>query len=535
MRKLFRDIMICSIVLCASAIHVSAKITTLDYDGGNTPFVLSGVTDIDKAGQNVTVKIVNHGGEILYAQQIRTERSGQYSFQFELDDYGDAIANISEEGVLQTPVNLYKSTSNEIENALRRLNSGEGIVSIVTDENDTITPKVLQLNSAKLNSLNESGLYAKVIDEKETYSTLPEFLDYCKVAEFLVSCETASAAELLIAMEEYADYLHFTEKNALTVFESCGNEEKVQLLSGVCGKPYTNIEAFCNKLYDHVITKKINEKTNYNEKYSFAGKNNDFIGLDLDAYEKLGDLYDEFKKEAFANSFNDVNDIKKKCKEVYDKYKAYAGGDRGSESSPESSKNVSVTGLSDKEETSPSTIAFNDLEQYEWARESILALAQKGVINGKGNGIFAPGDLVTRAEFTKILVGALQIEGSGTGPEFSDVSRSHWAYPYVLSAFNTGIVKGISNQWFGANENLKREDMAVLCLRAIEYKKAWSETDNNEVTFADEGQISEYAKDAVKKLSKAGIINGKGNNCFDPDAALTRAEAAKVIYSLMGR
>ena len=51
--------------------------------------------------------------------------------------------------------------------------------------------------------------------------------------------------------------------------------------------------------------------------------------------------------------------------------------------------------------------------------------------------------------------------------------------------------------------------------------------------FADDAQISDYAKEAVYALRKRAIINGKENNLFAPFDNATRAEAAKVIYGLI--
>ena len=49
------------------------------------------------------------------------------------------------------------------------------------------------------------------------------------------------------------------------------------------------------------------------------------------------------------------------------------------------------------------------------------------------------------------------------------------------------------------------------------------------VTFADNAQISSWAKDAVKAMQQAGILAGKLNNRFDPKGTATRAEVATVL------
>ena len=79
---------------------------------------------------------------------------------------------------------------------------------------------------------------------------------------------------------------------------------------------------------------------------------------------------------------------------------------------------------------------------------------------------------------------------------------------------------------------MTREDFATIIVRAAEAFGYEFEADD--AVFADDAEISGYAKDAIYKLKKAGIISGKGENNFAPKATATRAEAAKIIASVIG-
>ena len=177
-----------------------------------------------------------------------------------------------------------------------------------------------------------------------------------------------------------------------------------------------------------------------------------------------------------------------------------------------------------------SNTLFSDIASVSWAKEAIESLAARGVISGKAQGIFAPNDNVTRAEFVKILVGAFSLTDANSNASFADVPQSHWAYKYIATASSKGIVNGIGNGMFGTDSNITRQDIAVLCYRLATSKGAQF-TQSGE--FADESVISAYAKEAASKLKGAGIINGKESNNFDPVSFATRAEAAKIIYQLM--
>ena len=113
---------------------------------------------------------------------------------------------------------------------------------------------------------------------------------------------------------------------------------------------------------------------------------------------------------------------------------------------------------------------------------------------------------------------------------FADVADM-WYKPYVLKAKSFGIVNGISDTEFGIGSNITRQDMAVMISRTI--KKLGIETEKTDVNaFADDGKVSDYAKESVLFMKSIGLIEGN-NNEFRPIDNLTRAEASKVIYELL--
>lgn len=174
---------------------------------------------------------------------------------------------------------------------------------------------------------------------------------------------------------------------------------------------------------------------------------------------------------------------------------------------------------------------FEDLADAEWAEEAIAYLYDKNVINGKSENIFAPNDFVTREEFVKMLVLALNIEAAEDSDiDFPDVDAGEWYAPYIKTASAKGIVNGMGDR-FGIGFNITREDMAVMCKRAADTVGLELAAQRSEPNFEDE--ISDYAREAVKSLYKAGVINGTGNNLFSASANATRAEAAKMIYGII--
>lgn len=176
---------------------------------------------------------------------------------------------------------------------------------------------------------------------------------------------------------------------------------------------------------------------------------------------------------------------------------------------------------------------FDDLINHSWAEESILKLYNKGIINGKGNGKFAPNDNVTRAEAVKMIALAFNITDDLAKCSFSDVKEDSWMYPYIAAATEKEIILGYNADTFGTNDSITREDFATIIVRTI--KVMGTELDETETlqNFKDSENISEYAKEAVEILQKANILNGTDDNLFMPKKTTTRAEASKVIAALL--
>lgn len=174
-------------------------------------------------------------------------------------------------------------------------------------------------------------------------------------------------------------------------------------------------------------------------------------------------------------------------------------------------------------------VEFSDVAADHWAATAIEYLAGKGVVSGKGDGKFYPDDLVTREEFTKIMVEAFRLHNKDAKADFADVAPERWSYSYIASALEAGLITGVSETEFAPAAYISRQDMAVIIYRAA---KLLGVNLSGNATFADSAAIASYAKEAVAKLAGAGIINGVENNRFAPTELVTRAQAAKIVYEL---
>jgi len=178
-------------------------------------------------------------------------------------------------------------------------------------------------------------------------------------------------------------------------------------------------------------------------------------------------------------------------------------------------------------------VAFNDTAGVRsWAGRAIEVMAAKGAIEGRGGGVFDPGSSVTRAEFAKMLVKALDLESAKATTNFADVKSTDWFAPYVASAVKHGIIQGRSAQIFDPHAKITRAEMATMIARALKVKqnvKAPADLDGALSDFADADDIHASLREGVAIAADKGLIVGYDGK-FHPNDNATRAQAAVVLY-----
>ena len=175
---------------------------------------------------------------------------------------------------------------------------------------------------------------------------------------------------------------------------------------------------------------------------------------------------------------------------------------------------------------------FNDMDQSHWAYSAIIDMANKGILQGYEDGTFRPDDLVTREQFAKILVLAMEIplKDSDSVSTFADIDTTSWAYQYVeaVKQYLTGYKEG-DKLYFRGDNIAVREDMAVAIVIAKGLDKQSIDMGVLD-SFSDKDGISQNLKNYIAIAVKNHIMDGYGDGFFGPQNALTRAEAAELMY-----
>lgn len=175
---------------------------------------------------------------------------------------------------------------------------------------------------------------------------------------------------------------------------------------------------------------------------------------------------------------------------------------------------------------------YTDVSTGAWYYDYVMVANELGIMQGNGNRTFLPEKSLTRAELVQVLANYAEADlSSNTASGFSDVAAGAWYAPAVAWAKENGYISGYPDGTFKPNQTVTREDFCTIMSRYLQKQGVTYTTKT--VTFADESQIAGYAKEHVAYCAGIGLVNGVGNDKFDPKAGTKRAEAATIMVRLV--
>lgn len=179
-----------------------------------------------------------------------------------------------------------------------------------------------------------------------------------------------------------------------------------------------------------------------------------------------------------------------------------------------------------------SKVTFSDIAGHK-NQQAIEKLVGMGVINGMGDGTFAPNKTMTRAQFCTIVVKALGIKPLESRV-FSDVPSGQWYSGYVGAANANGIVNGVGNGKFDPNGTITRQEAASMVVRAAKVlgqNTAAANADSTLSRFSDSAKVASYAKEPLAYCYDSGILSAE--KTIQPTKAILRCEIAQMVYNLL--
>nr|WP_326183608.1 S-layer homology domain-containing protein [uncultured Oscillibacter sp.] len=163
---------------------------------------------------------------------------------------------------------------------------------------------------------------------------------------------------------------------------------------------------------------------------------------------------------------------------------------------------------------------FSDVTDQSTA-VAVESLRLMGVLDGYSDGSFRPTAALTRAQFCKMAVYAMNGESElglyRTVTVFPDVKPSHWASSYInMAAKGKNIISGYPDGRFHPDRTVTVGQAVTILLRLLGYK--------------DENVGGVWPDSYMAVGATIGLTDGVGTN---GGAALTRAQAAQLFLNLL--
>lgn len=485
---------------------------------------------------------------LAYRGQAVTDTDGSFTIRFKLKDdaevEGDAVSGqykvlfASAQGAEEDTLSF--SNLNDAADLTEKINAAAAgdentavaaIQDIITNNPDALGIRADELEQMDTEMLAEL-VYAYIADTgalADAKSTISLF-DQCTVILLTVNGKIDN-------LFDYAQALALDNSKIKRLYQMDFVDAALQqeLTKEMSGKAIETVDDFYEALTEQFVLNAV-EHPNGTENVKTVIKEL-CAEIGIDAAQAANAADSVYTKLAYR-TFRSYSELAAAFNSAYsDAVRVPSGGNGGNGGNGTSSGGNQVLipsgpDLTEEEITPIPESIFDDIDNVEWAKDAIISLAEKKIISGKGENKFCPNDNITREEFTKIIVSAFLPDAPAADISFADVAQDSWASPYIAKAYGAGIISGYSASYFGAKENITRQDMATILYRAALYRGIVFGTALDK-RFTDEAAIPAYALEAVNTLYNAEVISGMSEAEFGGAGFATRAQAAKMVDELL--
>jgi hypothetical protein len=182
-------------------------------------------------------------------------------------------------------------------------------------------------------------------------------------------------------------------------------------------------------------------------------------------------------------------------------------------------------------------VEFQDVASH-WAKSAVNGLGSRMIISGIGNGMFAPDQDITRAEFAAILVRGLGLKLETGETAFPDVKATDWYHDAIQTAYAYHFISGFEDGSFHPTDKVTREQAMAMIAKAMTLtglKTNFLDQETNAALapFQDTADVSHWARNSIAACLQSGIVSGRTDTELAPKAFMTRAEVAVMIQKFL--
>lgn len=172
---------------------------------------------------------------------------------------------------------------------------------------------------------------------------------------------------------------------------------------------------------------------------------------------------------------------------------------------------------------------FVDIAENSWYGDAVAFASSHELFNGTSATEFSPDAGMTRGMLAAVLSNLERGDGSGLAAAFDDVADDAWYAEAVAWAAENGIVNGLGNGMFGPEELITREQMAAMLYNYADMLGVDTSARANLNAYSDADSVSSWANEVMSWANATGIIGGTTTTTLDPQGTATRAQVAAML------
>lgn len=542
-----------TLILCIMAMYTAAyaaaPVTSVTCQSGTT--YISGEIALGEldAPVAVTVTVRDSNGNLNYADVIMAGTDGVAKFMYNnLGNSGNYVCYFDVPSLNITrpvPINGFIGNDywinfvNDISDYCKEKN-WESVRDRFLGESDRLSSDMTIYNSLA----DKDAVFKVFVNNYTKLEETKDILDEFDKAARLCSFNENKSTENLIALykeEATSNYFGILEVlpdstgEGISIIDDLSADLQNIIFGSIAGKTYESSKLLCEEFVKQTLLITVNKAENYGvvKKVYTAYQNAELLELIQNGSRTMDEVCKEIIGKTYTSlpeAQNDYNNIAQTPKPTVPSGRPTGGGggsvNAGLNNKVSANNVAAVPMIPQQSDTGilSGKMYFEDMEDAKWALNAVNNLYEKKIISGTGEKTFSPHRNVSRCEMAKLIVNTAGMGIIDSGADFTDIDKSQWYYPFVATAYANGVFTGYEDGSFNTHGSITRQEAALVIYRLV--KPIIGEGSGADFVFADDAEVSEWAKTAVYFLKNANIMNGRSDDEFRPNETLTRVEAA---------
>ena len=171
--------------------------------------------------------------------------------------------------------------------------------------------------------------------------------------------------------------------------------------------------------------------------------------------------------------------------------------------------------------------AFVDMPSDEAGKAALEKAVSNGLLNGVGNDMIAPYDIITRSQMGAIIVRAMGADNEADISKFTDVSKDKWYYSEMAKAVYMGAFEGDGGSNLYPDKAITYQEAFLVLSRVFDLRYI---DENCLESYVDKDFVASWAEEGVKKIISGGYFS---SDMIGPSSPINRMEFAKVMDKLV--